>query len=507
MVHGLAASIRASKENETFDLGGQSVATITSAIQSAFQEPFHDLIRITFVTGAGKGGRQKYDDGAAQAVTSTLKNLGYREDRGASCIVECAGSYKLQHDTAKNLKTVVVFPKLVVNEKKYHQDDDSFVEPIISEDSPEYKIMVSSMNVFKNMVTNKCPSWSQKKGLLGAIETIRAILEELDGKLIRGTPLVASEQAFYNDVSELHEKEAMVRHELLHQVEMGNITKFEKELLLQQNSEKIVSLEKENSPTDKALQRKELLESIEPIPPHKLKHEVEIRKLQRELLPLLEMEDKAKGRLLTVKETQTLARKDEILKEIAYLEEASRGWFEDDDAFESRVEASRKATAATSTAGKKAKVATIGSDTKVKVSANKWITPGESKGWPKSGAKRKGRVSGGGVFSAMVVDSDNDTDDGDDAGGEEVNEDAAPADKPAEIVTSSIKKKSKKKKKTKSKQEEITPSQEEGNKEENALAQADTFLQAYVLPIVVAFLCWLVALLFGKPKKRGGQRK
>jgi hypothetical protein len=171
MVHGLAASIRASKENETFDLGGQNVTMITSTIQSAFQEPFQDLIRITFVTGAGKGGRQRYDEGAAQAVTSTLKNLGYREDRGASCILECAGSYKLQHDTGKNLKTVVVFPKVEAAKSHHEHKDLSLVEPIIPEDSPEYKIMVSSMNVFKNMVTNKCPSWSQKKGLLGAIET------------------------------------------------------------------------------------------------------------------------------------------------------------------------------------------------------------------------------------------------------------------------------------------------------------------------------------------------
>ena len=491
MVHGLAASIRASKENETFDLGGQNVTTITSAIHSAFQEPFQDLIRITFVTGAGKGGRQKYDDGAAQAVTSTLKNLGYREDRGASCILECAGSYKLQHDTAKNLKTVVVFPKLAVKEEEHH-NNDSFVESIISEDSPEYKIMVSSMNVFKNIVTNKCPSWSQKKGLLSTIEAIKALLEELDGKLIRGSPLSASEHLFYNDVSELREKEAMVRYELLHQLELGNITKFEKEILLQQNSERIVLLEKENSPTDKALQRKELLESIEPIPPHKLKHEAEIRKLQRELMPLLEMEDKAKGRLLTVKETQTLARKDEILKEIAYLEEASRGWFEDDGAFESRVQASRNATAAVTV------------DKKAKVSAAKWITPGEIKGWSKSGAKKKGRVSGGGVFSAMVVDSDDDGDDYD-AGKEEeeVNKDAAPA----ESAVSSTKKKSKKKRRTKSKQEELTSNEQEGNKEETALAQADTFLQAYVFPIMIAFLGWLVALLFGKPKKGRGQRK
>ena len=102
-VSGLAASIRASDENETFDLAGQNVATISQNIEAAFAEPFplKDMIRITFITGAGKLARQKYDDGAAKAVTSALRKLGYEEDHAASCVNECGGSYKLQHDTGK----------------------------------------------------------------------------------------------------------------------------------------------------------------------------------------------------------------------------------------------------------------------------------------------------------------------------------------------------------------------------------------------------------------------
>src|SRR5210317_936135 len=53
---GLAASIRGSTESSTFDLGGQNVTTITNNITSAFQDPLpiQEMIRITFVTGAGK---------------------------------------------------------------------------------------------------------------------------------------------------------------------------------------------------------------------------------------------------------------------------------------------------------------------------------------------------------------------------------------------------------------------------------------------------------------------
>jgi hypothetical protein len=103
-------------ESDTFDLAGQNVSTITTNVTNAFSDPFplDDMIRITFVTGAGKLGRQKYDDGAAKALTSSLRNLGFEEDRGASCVKECAGSFKLQHDTGKNLKTVVVFPNIIV---------------------------------------------------------------------------------------------------------------------------------------------------------------------------------------------------------------------------------------------------------------------------------------------------------------------------------------------------------------------------------------------------------
>ena len=65
------------------------------------------------MVGGGKLSRQKYDDKAMQAVTSTLKQLDFVEDRGASCIIECGGCYKTQHDTAKNIMTVVVFPKIL----------------------------------------------------------------------------------------------------------------------------------------------------------------------------------------------------------------------------------------------------------------------------------------------------------------------------------------------------------------------------------------------------------
>ena len=330
---GLALSIRQAEESETFDLGGQNVSTIKNTIQSAFADPLplREMIRITFVTGAGKQARQKYDEGAARAVTSTLTELGFSEDRAASCVVECAGTYKLQHDTGKNLKTVVVFPKI----QPPNDDDDEAggsKATLVPPDCPAGQIARSSPAVFKNMLKAKCPSWSQKKGCSAALEHLKYMVDELDCKLMQGQPLTDAEQDFYDTTTGLDEKLALCKEAIHDQVENGNVTKFEKEILLQQNAERLATLteemntakgqklEKLKTMKSKATQRKEMLKDIEPQAPHKLKHAIEIARLWKEVVPMLQLEEKCKGRLLSVKETQTMARKDEIMAEIEEYE-------------------------------------------------------------------------------------------------------------------------------------------------------------------------------------------
>ena len=50
-----------SEESETFDFAGSNKSTVITTIQSAFTEPLPltDMIRITFITGAGKLGRSR----------------------------------------------------------------------------------------------------------------------------------------------------------------------------------------------------------------------------------------------------------------------------------------------------------------------------------------------------------------------------------------------------------------------------------------------------------------
>lgn len=422
----MAVALRSSTESETFDLAGTSASTIESTIKSAFAEPLDlkDMIRLTFVTGAGKLGRSRYDENAARILTSTLRDLGYEEDRGASCVVECAGSFKSQHDTGKNLKTIVVFPKInllteAMDNLQLGQDKGP---SILEVGSPEQLIAMASMNTFERMLDRECPSWTQKKACIAAIGEVKEIVQSLDNKLLHGTPLTDSEQEFYDtcDLTSLEQKENYVKSQMSKQVDDGKIISLEKKRLIAQVSEKLDNIGKEikesagkpkklqklQTQQQKLEERKEKLDDIRPCSPPPLKHQSSIDKLRKELAPLLKMEKEAKGRLLTIKETAAMTRKEEIEDEIVMMEANSMGWFEDDESFVLRVEASRAQ-------GKKVVAKKVvkkagggGSGTNSKKPIN-WVVPGK-KTASRPAAKKK--ASNTNAFAAMMMDSDSDSD-------------------------------------------------------------------------------------------------
>lgn len=430
---GLAADIRGSVDSSTFDLAGQNVGTITTNITQAFKDPLpvSSMIRITFVTGAGKLGRQKYDADAAKAVTSALRDLGFEEDRGASCVNECAGSYKLQHDTGKNLKTVVVFPRITEEpEADTKERNGSGLEEgignLLIKGSVEDMIMSSSFTVFENMLKSKCPSWSEKKGCLAALSNIRSTFDELEQKLLVGTVLTDGEQQFYDSVSvEMVDKKQSLVKDLMHkQVEEGDITNQEKKQLLSQVQDRLETIINELALADgkkienlqtmqkKMETRKDMLSKISPKPPHKLRHEDKICALKAELQPLLELEAGASGRLLSLKESKSLARKEQIVEEIATLESDSRGWFEDDESFSNRLDLCNENW---SKRKKETSKRSGGKSPAINASANAWMTSSSSK--PKPNARsavntakkgKGGTGNAGGVFAAMMLDSDSD---------------------------------------------------------------------------------------------------
>ena len=576
--HGLATSVQSTTESTTYDLAGLSKDGITTALSAALSNPLvlppggDGMIRLTFVVGAGKNTRQRYDADAHKAVAQALDKLGYSEDRGASCVAECGGSYKLQHDTGKNLKTVVVFPFIEAasggagSDRNGADDGAAAAGCLIPENSPGYKIAACSLPTFRALLTNQCATWSENRGCLESLTALLQLVQECDAKLMNGQMLDEEEQNFYDIVVDLGEKEAHAKEEATAMVEAGKLTAHERDMLLEHNAERIAALQKEGKKVpDKILKRKALLEGISsPTPAPRLRHESKIAKLYKELGPLLRMEDAARGRLLSVKETQTLARKDEILEEIEYLEQSSQGWFEDDDLFHQRVESCRQKHAKAG-GGKKAAAgggkrvtATSASLNKIRAPVtNKWVTPGAGGGWnSKTGTKDKKRKGkGGAVFTAMMMDSDSDEEE-DDESVEEIEEEEtdgrntntssgdtvatkneAPASSskpPASASTSaSSKKKSKKKNKKKGGATGKNPSSADENRaleaavaenavatskgeeeketvEQNAIVQVWTFLTTYIFPLIltlIGLLTWIIGLLFGTAKKSKGRKK
>mmetsp|Transcript_12729 Transcript_12729/g.18264 ORF Transcript_12729/g.18264 Transcript_12729/m.18264 type:complete len:441 (+) Transcript_12729:120-1442(+) len=433
MVSGVAASIRSSLESSTFDLAGHDATSIQSITHDAFSTPFPPLdqmIRITFVVGAGKLSRQKYDAKAMQILTAALRELEYVEDRGAGCSLDCAGCFKTQHDTGKNLFTVVVFPKLSASANASNHasgGENEEDEPLLPTNSPGYKIAVCSISTFQSLLSSQCPTYAQKRKCMECIEGLIELLQSIEDKLMGGHPLDSAEQSLYDEMGELKEKLAYTQKEAAKHVDEGLLTVQEKEMLVEMNQTRISVLTKQKSSAavaeklKKALARKERLQSLSDEKlsssstyPPPLRHEAKLTPLRKKLLPLLALEGKAKGGFLTLAETKALTEKEEIESEIEHLEEASYGWFEEEDAFEERLQKSRDKFNAKyakkgggKASGKKTSAAGRSGGGGGGKSVNKWVLPGQKQkgGWETSGGKKSSsKGKGGSVFSAMMLD-------------------------------------------------------------------------------------------------------
>jgi hypothetical protein len=486
ITHGLAADIRACTESETFDLGG--VANIEAVVEQAFGgaafvlPPPEQMIRITLVVGAGKQARQKYDPQATRRVTSTLKQaLGFAEDRGASCVPECAGMYKLQHDTGKNLKTVVVFPRVEVGggggsgngngTDEYDDDRDSsglsnssssFFPP----KSLEYKVAVCSMSVFETMVLSKFTSWLEKRALQQMIEeTIAAEIQTCDDMLVRGTQLSAAQQEFYNACAEISSKQAHLKQAMHQMVDQSELTRHELEVLIEQVQQRIADLNGQSKPVPKQLlERRQKLQSMTTTTTDnnddddntpKLKHHAALGKLWKQIQPVWHLQESG-GALLSVHDAMLLGQKNDLLLEIERLEGASQGWLEDDELFRKRVDVCRrnfrqkfnirggggggggsssnnKNKNASSSSKKKNNTSkdapSIGAGTKVRVPITKWVTPGQK--MADKQAKKKNKMKKGDLFGAMMAtydDSDSDAGDDDDDSDDSEDENTSPVE-------------------------------------------------------------------------------
>lgn len=386
------------------------------------------MIRITFIVGGGKLSRQKYDEKAMQAVTSTLKQLEYEEDRGASCVLECGGCYKTQHDTGKNVFTVVVFPKVAGSVEKKQAKREKIqkedCEPLLPIDSPGYKMAVCRLvPTFQSLLSTHCPTYSEKKECLKCLAGLLELEHALENKMMGGHALDAGEQSFYDESSELKEKYDFTQQEANRHIDEGRLTMEERRLLVEMNQKRIETLMADQNSAlvakklKKALVRKEQLQSMSNkvnsiTQPPPLRNESRIFTLRNKVMSLQAIEDSSRGRLLTLEETRALTEKVEIENEIERLEASSRGWFEEEESFHNRLLTSRQRCRPKKTSGVKSTVPAPPSGGRI-VNANavnKWVLPGErpsKEAWAIP-IKNKPNGKGGAVFTAMMMDSSSD---------------------------------------------------------------------------------------------------
>lgn len=185
--HGVVAEIRGLLESEEFDLGNiSSAAGATALIKDAFEapvaEPLEKMVRATLVVGAGKAGRQKYDASLQKWVVAALHAINYADDRSATCDFSSSGSFKVQHDTGRNLFFVHVFPRCV--EKAA---DDGGGGGAAGGGEPEaltreHLILAAELSTFQRMVGKKCQSWATKKRLADDLKDLRARVAKVEAK-------------------------------------------------------------------------------------------------------------------------------------------------------------------------------------------------------------------------------------------------------------------------------------------------------------------------------------
>eukprot|EP00656_Telonema_subtile_P003674 TRINITY_DN11668_c0_g1_i3.p1 TRINITY_DN11668_c0_g1~~TRINITY_DN11668_c0_g1_i3.p1 ORF type:complete len:356 (+),score=129.76 TRINITY_DN11668_c0_g1_i3:152-1219(+) len=215
--HGLVSEIRTGGEAELYDLSGYNQAQVNDLMSQAFSTPIpaSGAMRCSFTIGGGKNSRQKYPEDLPKYVSTALRGGGYTEDRGASCCLQCQGSFKYQHDTDKNVKTMHVFPHVSLPEEgSAGEDEGLFWTP--DSLSPEYMCTVSSFNTFKMMTAAKVPTFTQKKTLSKQLKEMVKRLQGFEERMCAMDVLSAAEQELYDsaDMEAMADKLAWLEEQM-----------------------------------------------------------------------------------------------------------------------------------------------------------------------------------------------------------------------------------------------------------------------------------------------------
>eukprot|EP01039_Chlorochromonas_danica_P007228 gene7227-7994_t len=311
---GLVRDIRTSLTSEQFDLGGYNEVRTRDLVLQAFTKPLPvptEMVKFTFIIGGGKLVRSRYPDELGKWMTSALREVGYQEDHSAAETFDSQGSYKHQHDTGQNL---------------------------------------NPLPTFQAMIADKVTSYSQKKAAMQMIEDYLSLYHVIEQKLVHGELITASEQLLFDSLSGCEEEKiTFLQGSVKEMVDQGQLTAREKANLLDHLQHNLLTLDHEEEEAkregkekkkEKVLQKKancqarrEHVQKISAITP-RLKYSDEIIRHYVRLFPLLALEEKARSMSLSLQDLKQLEEKSDLEEAIANLQAASRGWFVEEEDFQ-----------------------------------------------------------------------------------------------------------------------------------------------------------------------------
>jgi len=330
-------------ESADFDLANYDKARIDTLVDEALSTVIEcsEMIQFTFVIGGGKKVRQKYSASLGKDFAAALISKKFNEDKGACLNPDCAGTFKYQHNTDTDLKSMHVFPFVNIAVGATGGDDEGSDDP----DSPLKVCSDSTLDMFEQTVTLKVQSYAQKMNLNRQLKEIRLKIDAIDSKLVKMEALTPSEDVLYNSVQDIQDKMQWLQKEIQSMVDKGQLTNKEAMSLKKNLTEKQNTIRDQITNIDPGTSKKKLeklssvaktlaeqLSKVNGISPIKrnIKYSTELAELNYRVECLEEKMDNNTATLDDMGEIQKLKSKVASFK----AEQEEMYWFEDENLVE-----------------------------------------------------------------------------------------------------------------------------------------------------------------------------
>jgi hypothetical protein len=112
--------------------------------------------------------------------------------------MECAGSFKFQHDTGKNLLKIHVFPLVVApkvdDDGEGDDDNEGDASAPMANMTPEWLCAAATAETFGRMIDAKMPGWLHRKRCAQTLREFKDKLSVIENKMVSMQTLEPEEQ-------------------------------------------------------------------------------------------------------------------------------------------------------------------------------------------------------------------------------------------------------------------------------------------------------------------------